>query len=157
MGRLAQTVIGAAVQPTVNEAPLSEQLGLTEDESEEPYHFHIYSHKHNTHITLTKPNRDAIISLSCGNIGFRKSARKHYDSAYQLGTYVLDKMNQKGLIKKIHKLEVVLRGFGQGREAVVKLLMGQEGAKLRPKIVRVSDATRLKFGGTRSKKPRRLG
>lgn len=136
---------------------LSENLAAPEDESTEPYHFHIYSHKHNTHITLTKPNRDALLSLSCGNLGFKKSNRKHYDSAYQLGAYVIDKMHQKGYANKINKMEVVLRGFGPGREAVVKVLMGNEGKLLRPKITRVSDSTRLKFGGTRSKKKRRLG
>lgn len=136
---------------------LSDNLAAPEDESTEPYHFHIYSHKHNTHITLTKPNRDALLSLSCGNLGFKKSGRKHYDSAYQLGAYVIDKMHQKGYANKINKLEVVLRGFGPGREAVVKVLMGNEGKLLRPKITRVSDSTRLKFGGTRSKKIRRLG
>ncbi|KAL2184563.1 translational machinery component [Thermothelomyces heterothallicus CBS 203.75] len=159
MNRLVQQVMRGTLRPG---EPGPDSLTDTLDASEEgnnpePYHFHIYSHKHNTHVTVTKPNRDAIISLSCGNLGFRKSGRKHYDSAYQLGAYVIDKMHQKGLVKSIHKLEVVLRGFGPGREAVVKVLMGNEGRLLRPKIVRVSDATRLKFGGTRSKKPRRLG
>lgn len=57
----------------------------------------------------------------------------------------------------IRQLEVVLRNFGPGREAVVKILLGSEGKALRSRIVRVMDGTRLKFGGTRSKKPRRLG
>jgi small subunit ribosomal protein S11 len=57
----------------------------------------------------------------------------------------------------IRNVEVVLRGYGKGREAVVKALMGNEGRGLRDKVIRVSDATRLKFGGTRSPKPRRLG
>jgi len=35
--------------------------------------------------------------------------------------------------------------------------LGTEGRLLRGKIGTVSDATRLKFGGTRSRKPRRLG
>ncbi|POS80847.1 mitochondrial ribosomal protein subunit S18 [Diaporthe helianthi] len=126
-------------------------------EDGEPYHFHIYSHKHNTHVTVTKPNRDAIVSLSCGNLGFRKSQRKHYDAAYQLGAYVIDRLQQQGLHTTIGSLEVVLRGFGPGREAITKVILGNEGRLLRSKIVKVSDATRLKFGGTRSKKPRRLG
>ena len=50
-----------------------------------------------------------------------------------------------------------MRGFGQGREAVTKALLGVEGQGIRGKIVKVSDATRLKFGGTRSRKIRRLG
>ncbi|KAK4042459.1 hypothetical protein C8A01DRAFT_44588 [Parachaetomium inaequale] len=158
MNRIVQNVMRSSLKPSeANSESLSETLGVQEDESPEPYHFHIYSHKHNTHITLTKPNRDALLSLSCGNLGFKKSGRKHYDSAYQLGAYAIDKMHQKGLVNKIHKLEVVLRGFGPGREAVVKVLMGNEGKLLRPKITRVADSTRLKFGGTRSPKMRRLG
>ncbi|KAK4204053.1 hypothetical protein QBC40DRAFT_273874 [Triangularia verruculosa] len=163
MDSLARSFVGNLVDPSKSNSSsgnLGEDMGidpLAEDLEQEPYHFHIYSHKHNTHVTVTKPNRDALISLSCGNLGFKHSGRKHYDSAYQLGAYVIDKMHQKGLTKKIHKLEVILRGFGAGREAVVKVLMGNEGKALRDKIVKVSDSTRIKFGGTRSKKPRRLG
>lgn len=122
----------------------------------EPYHFHIYSHKHNTHVTVTKPNRDPIVSMSCGNLGFRKSNRKQYDAAYQLGAYVIDKLQQQGWHNKIDSMEVSLRGFGPGREAVTKVLMGTEGRLLRDKVTKVSDSTRLKFGGTRSQRPRRL-
>lgn len=127
-----------------------------QEEEEEPYHFHILSHKHNTHVTVTKPNRDAILSLSCGNLGFRKSQRKSYDAAYQLGAYTIDKLLQQGWHHKIKKMEVCLRGFGQGREAVTKVLLGNEGKLLVNRIVQVSDTTRLKFGGTRSKNARRL-
>lgn len=123
----------------------------------EPFHFHIYAHKHNTHITVTKPNCGAILSLSAGNIGFKKSKRGSYDAAYQLCAHVLDKLNQGGWHRKITALEVVLRGFGQGREAATKVLLGNEGRLLRPHIKKVSDATKLKFGGTRSPAPRRLG
>lgn len=63
---------------------------------------------------------------------------------------------QRGFLREIQALELVLRDFGPGREAVTKILMGQEGAALRGRIVRVMDATRLKFGGTRSPRPRRL-
>ena len=122
----------------------------------EPFHFHIYSHKHNTHVTVTKPNRGAILSLSAGNIGFKKSKRGTYDAAYQLTAYVLDKLNQGGWHKIIRRMEVVLRGFGSGREAATKVLLGAEGKMLRHTIVKVSDATKLKFGGTRSKNPRRI-
>jgi small subunit ribosomal protein S11 len=157
MNRVAALFGDAASPDQPVSDSLTESLEMEEDQSFEPYHFHIYSHKHNTHITVSKPNRDALISLSTGNLGFRKAQRGTYDAAYQLGAYVIDKMHQKGLVKKIQRLEVILRGFGQGREAVVKVLMGNEGKPLRPKIVRVSDATRLKFGGTRSQKKRRLG
>ena len=57
---------------------------------------------------------------------------------------------------QIRHLEVVLRDFGPGREALTKILLGAEGRALRGRIIRVMDATRLKFGGTRSSNPRRL-
>ncbi|KAL8689819.1 MAG: hypothetical protein Q9218_004592 [Villophora microphyllina] len=123
----------------------------------QPHHLHIYSTKHNTHITLTSPTRQPIISVSSGTIGFRKAMRGSYDAGYQLGAYVLGRIQQQGLLTQIQQLEVVLRDFGPGREAVTKILLGSEGRNIRGRIIRVCDATRLKFGGTRSKKPRRLG
>ncbi|KFY12175.1 hypothetical protein V492_04044 [Pseudogymnoascus sp. VKM F-4246] len=128
----------------------------TKDRYEEPHHLHVYSTKHNTHITVTRPNRDPIISMSAGNIGFKNSQRKHYDTAFQLASYVFGRMKDTGLLLQIKKLEVVLRGFGQGREAVTKAILGVEGMPFRGKIVRVTDATRLKFGGTRSPRAKRL-
>ncbi|KAJ1334059.1 small subunit ribosomal protein S11 [Microdochium nivale] len=123
----------------------------------EPFHFHVYSHKHNTHVTVTKPNRDAIVSMSAGNLGFKKSKRGTYDAAYQLVAHVMDKLHQGNWHRNIHQLEIVLRSFGQGREAAIKILLGSEGRLFREKIVRISDDTRIKFGGTRSQNPRRLG
>ncbi|MCJ1418005.1 hypothetical protein MMC32_004350 [Xylographa parallela] len=122
-----------------------------------PHHLHVFSSKHNTHITLTRPDRNPIIAVSTGNLGFKKAARGTYDAAYQLGAYMMNRIQQEGLLAKIQQLELVLRGYGDGREAIKKILLGSEGMGLRPRIVRVTDATRLKFGGTRSKKPRRLG
>lgn len=136
--------------PTVNLIP-------ERDVEDEPHHFHVYATRHNTHITLTRPNREPIISLSCGNIGFRHSGRKHYDSAFQLASLVMTRIHERAIGRDIKGLELVLRGFGAGREAVTKALLGTEGRWLRGKVVKVTDATRLKFGGTRSKKPRRLG
>jgi small subunit ribosomal protein S11 len=54
-------------------------------------------------------------------------------------------------------LEIVMRGFGPGREAFTKAILGAEGRDIRSRISAVLDATRLKIGGTRSPKPRRLG
>jgi small subunit ribosomal protein S11 len=95
--------------------------------------------------------------MSTGNIGFKKAGRKTYDAAFQLAGYVMGRIQEQGLNMEINNLELTLRGFGLGREAVTKALLGSEGQFLRGKVVKISDATRLKFGGTRSKKPRRLG
>lgn len=69
----------------------------------------------------------------------------------------MGRIKQKGLLRQMNGIELSLRDFGQGREAMQKILLGSEGNYVRDKIVRVMDATRLKFGGTRGKKPRRLG
>ena len=121
-----------------------------------PHHLHVFSTKHNCHITLTDGNRQPLISVSSGNIGFRKAARGSYDAAFQLGAYVMERIQKQGIIKTIHAVELILRDFGPGREAFTKILMGNDGRILRDRVVRVMDATKLKFGGTRSKKPRRL-
>lgn len=122
----------------------------------EPFHLHIYAHKHNTHITFTRPNREPVISLSCGNIGFKKARRGEFDSAYSLTKYVLERLVHAGWQLKINRLELVLRGFGPGREATIKVLMSPDGKIFREKIIRVADSTRIKFAGTKSKNPRRL-
>ncbi|KAF2471909.1 translational machinery component [Lindgomyces ingoldianus] len=146
------------IPPTGQVNPLLYQnLQRREWEEEPRHHLHIYATKHNTHITLTKPNRNALISVSCGNIGFRKAGRGTYDAAYQLAAFVMSRIQDKGLLVDIQKMEVIYRGFGPGREAVTKAILGSEGRKIRDKIIRLSDATRLKFGGTRSPAPRRLG
>jgi small subunit ribosomal protein S11 len=123
----------------------------------QPYHLHVVSSKHNTHLTFTSPRGDPIISLTTGNIGFKKSNRGSYDAAYQLASHTFTKMRTPEIQRGMHRLELILRGFGQGRDAVTKAIMGVEGAWLRDRISRVTDATRLKFGGSRSPRPRRLG
>ena len=121
------------------------------------YHLHVYAHKHNTHITFTRPNFNPMLSLSAGNLSFRKANRGTYDAAYQLASYTFSRIQEQGWMNDIKNVEVILRGFGVGREALTKALLATEGRNLRSRIIRVTDATRLKFGGTRSEKPRRLG
>ncbi|TGZ83236.1 translational machinery component [Ascodesmis nigricans] len=122
---------------------------------EDEHHLHIYSHKHNTHLTFTCPKRNPLISWSAGNLGFRKAQRGTYDAAYQLTAKMLKTIEDRGIRPKA--VEVILRGFGKGREAAVKVLLGSEGRYLKPIIRRVTDSTRLKFGGTRNPSRRRLG
>lgn len=122
-----------------------------------PHHLHVYCHKHNTIITLTRPNGNPLLSIGCGQIGFRKAGRSGFDPAYQLSAHFMTQIQEKGFLMEIERLEVVYRGFGKGREAFTKVLLGNEGRHVRGLVARVSDSTRLKFGGTRSRHERRLG
>lgn len=154
----SQRLVMKALGKNIDTSPLSGDPGKAARPQAvvelEPHHLHIYSHKHNTHITLTQPDRKPLISLSCGNLGYRKSRRGTFDSAYSLTKYVLERITYTGI--QLDRLELVLRGFGPGREAAVKVLLSPEGKLFRERIIRVADSTRVKFGGTRSEKPRRL-
>ncbi|KAJ5275424.1 hypothetical protein N7505_003969 [Penicillium chrysogenum] len=116
-----------------------------------PHHLHVYCHKHNTILTLTRPNGSPLLSIGCGQIGFRKAGRSGFDPAYQLSAHVMNQIQEKGFLMEIERLEVVYRGFGKGRDAFTKVLLGHEGRHLRGLVARVTDSTRLKFGGTRSR------
>ncbi|KAJ5740789.1 hypothetical protein N7493_000661 [Penicillium malachiteum] len=122
-----------------------------------PHHMHVFTHKHNTIITLTRPNGSPIFSIGAGQIGFRKAGRGGFDPAYQLSAHVMTQIKERGLLLELKRLEIVYRGFGKGREAFTKVLLGNEGRHIRGLVSRVTDSTRLKFGGTRSRKVRRLG
>ncbi|PYH40014.1 mitochondrial 37S ribosomal protein uS11m [Aspergillus neoniger CBS 115656] len=122
-----------------------------------PYHLHVYCHKHNTIMTLTRPNGDPMLAKSCGHLGFRKSKRSGYEAAHQLASHVFGQIQERGFLLEIKRLEIIFRDFGQGREAVTKVLLGNEGRNIRGLVCRVTDSTRLKFGGSRSPRVRRLG
>lgn len=147
---------------TLMDASRSAEAGManrppTVDAFGDMHHLHVYATKHNTHLTLTRPNREPMLSLSTGNINFRKAHRGTFDAAYQLVTYTFLQIVEKGFMPSIQKLEVIMRGYGPGREAFQKALLGTEGRLIKPKVERVTDSTRLKFGGTRSPAKRRLG
>lgn len=94
--------------------------------------------------------------VSAGMLGFRKGNRAEYEAAYQVSSRLFKMIEEKKLLDQNAQVELILQDFGRGREAFTSALQGKEGAHVRPHIVRVTDRTRLKFGGARSKKLRRL-
>lgn len=96
------------------------------------------------------------IHVSAGQLGFRKSQRSEYEAGYQVTSHLFKQMEEKRLIGPNDKIELVLKDFGKGREAFLAALQGKEGSKIRNNIVRISDNTKLQFGGSRPKKLRRL-
>lgn len=53
-------------------------------------------------------------------------------------------------------LEIVMSQFGKGREAFLNALNGAEGNKIRRHVTRVTDNTKIKFGGVRPPRARRV-
>ncbi|GAA5929374.1 hypothetical protein JCM3775_002324 [Rhodotorula graminis] len=105
--------------------------------------------------------------VSAGNAGYKGAARGTYDAAVEVALRMFRKIQDlveppvlaggqrvKAAGPPPTELEVVWKGFGQGRDAVFRTLMGAEGDNVRGLVRRVTDATPLKVGGTRPKKRR---
>lgn len=96
------------------------------------------------------------LNFSTGQLGFKKAQRQDYEAAYQVSSKLFKTIEEKNYIGPNDKIELVLKNFGKGREAFLAALQGKEGMLIKNNIVRILDATVLKFGGNRSKKLRRL-
>lgn len=104
---------------------------------------------------LQLPHRTKI-HVSAGQLGFRKAQRAEYEAGYQVSARMFKLIEERNLLGPNDKIELVLKDFGKGREAFLAALQGKEGSKVKPNIVRISDNTKLRFGGSRPKKLRRL-
>ncbi|TNY22526.1 hypothetical protein DMC30DRAFT_348856 [Rhodotorula diobovata] len=134
----------------------------------QPYKLHVYSTRNNTILTLsTAPTTSTASSsegaaalqhpvawVSAGNAGYKGAARGTYDAAVEVALRMFRKIQDLAAGPPPTELEVVWKGFGQGRDAVFRTLMGAEGDGVRGLVRRVTDATPLKVGGTRPKKRR---
>ena len=162
--------ISQLAQQAANEAKSRPRSGVGPDE---PYHITVYAHKQNTIVAFTDPGRDIICTYSCGSLCLRHAQRKTFDASYQLASFLFRKMAEKswkiggkksaGATYMLNSddvrrrgIELVFRGYGTGREAFSRAVLGSEGRLVKPLITTVTDNTRLKFGGVRSPAVRRL-
>ncbi|KAI5964451.1 hypothetical protein KGF57_000943 [Candida theae] len=95
-------------------------------------------------------------SVTAGQLGFRKSQRQEYEAGFQVAAKMFKTIQERNYIGPNDKVELILKNFGKGREAFQAALLGKEGSYLKNNIVRISDATVIRFGGNRPKKLRRL-
>lgn len=96
------------------------------------------------------------VHVSAGQLGFRKAQRSEYEAGYQVSSRMFKLIEERNLLGPNDKIELILKDFGKGREAFLAALQGKEGSKVKPNIIRISDNTKLQFGGSRPKKLRRL-
>ncbi|KAF8603194.1 translational machinery component [Ceratobasidium sp. AG-I] len=132
-------------------------------QSDQVYHLHVKSTSNNTIITLTDPQGGALKggSASGGTVGFKGVGKSGYEAGYQCALRIFARIAElKRTVNRAHgdlKIELLLNGmFGQGREAMYRALMTQDGEHVRQIISRVTDTTRIRVGGTRPKKRRVL-
>lgn len=94
------------------------------------------------------------IHLTCGNLGFRKAQRGEYEAAFQTTVKMFQLMEERNFLE--HNLEINMRNFGKGRQAFEAALLGKEGVNVRAKVKKFVESTKLKFGGVRAPRERRL-
>ncbi|CUA71388.1 hypothetical protein RSOLAG22IIIB_04603 [Rhizoctonia solani] len=131
--------------------------------TDQVYHLYVKSTNNNTLITLTDPHGNALKGGSAygGTVGFKGVAKSGYEAGYQCALRIFSRISE--LKKTVNpalgdlKIELHLNGmFGQGREAIYRALMTQEGEHVRNLINKVTDTSRIRVGGTRPKKRRIL-
>ena len=146
------------------------------------YYLHCLTSHSNTLLTLTNHKHEPIMWTSAGLCGFKKAARGGYEAGFRSMLTMLGKMKQKEdedaalAIKsrvdprhvqktqakkqkppfRPRRIQLIIKDFGLGREAIATVLTSQEGDHYRTKITSIVDATPLKFGGVRARAKRRL-
>jgi len=139
--------------PTPN--PLRSNAGAIAQTEKPVYHLHWKSTKHNTVATLTNNQGNIIAWESGGRCGFKHARRGEYEAGYQCAVRIFKRIEEQLADRSFH-LELLYKGFGQGRQALDSVLLTSEGETVRPIITRLTDRTPLKIGGTRARKARRL-
>lgn len=104
----------------------------------------------------------AVAWVSAGSAGYKGASRGTYDAAVEVSLKMFKKIQELktptvgpgGLKKKViwpppTDLEVVWKGFGQGRDAVFRTLMSGEGDGVRGLVKQVTDAVSV-LGGFKS-------
>ena len=139
-----------------NSNPL--RLSLSQHATVQSYRIHVNCTPNNTHIVMSdalgRPLKAG--SWSGGSCGFKGVNRSGYEAGYQCAVRAFARVKQLAQEGAAPRIEVLFKGFGLGREAVVKALMTSEGDDVRPYVTRVTDNTPIKIGGTRARKTRRL-
>lgn len=151
-----------------NNNPL--RLDLSQLATLQIYRIHVACTPNNTHILISDPRGNPLKASrwTGGSCGFKGVNRSGYEAGYQCAVRAFARIKQLaeeegsssvgagvGLVPRA-RFEVLFSGFGQGRDAVFKALMTSEGDEVRPYVVRVTDNTPIKIGGTRARKTRRL-
>lgn len=132
------------------------------------YKLRVFASRNNTILTLTttpgatssehspEDPHHAVAWVSGGSAGYKGASRGTYDAAVEISLRMFKKIadlvnppvGTGGQRKKVvwaapTDLEIVWKGFGQGRDAVYRTLMGGEGDEVRPLVRRVTDAVRF--------------
>ncbi|KAF7301478.1 putative 37S ribosomal protein S18, mitochondrial [Mycena indigotica] len=119
------------------------------------HRLHCHSTRTNTINTFTDANGAIIAWFSGGSCGFKKRNRSTYEAGYQCAIRMFEKIKTHAAKEKDFRVDLFVKGFGQGREALLKSLATAQGDDVRRYITSITDRTPIKIGGTRSRKMKR--
>ncbi|WVR00162.1 hypothetical protein IAU59_007304 [Kwoniella sp. CBS 9459] len=149
--------------PGVRWAIESSQIGAGDSSSLPTHTLHVKSSRNNIILSLTDGLGPIFSTVSGGtDRTFKNSQRSSYEAATQASTKMFDKIVKwAGDLPRSQaykpRIRVAFSGlFGMGREAFAGALSGPEGQEMRTLVSRVEDRTKIKIGGARAPKPRRL-
>lgn len=108
---------------------------------------HVYATFNNTIVTVTDLNGGKLLGSSAGACGFRGSKKGTAYAAQIAGEKVAEQAKQQHGMQKV---DVFVRGVGQGRDTAIRALVSQDLI-----LESITDKTGIPFGGTRPKKARR--
>lgn len=119
--------------------------------------------------STNKTYGQTVARTSCGQLGFRKAQRSTFEAATKTALRMFDMIDglEEGRDRKrkdgsrvtdpkVTGIELIFKGYGQGRDAIVAALQTDRGKRVGALVRRVTDATPIKVGGTRPRKRRML-
>ena len=114
-------------------------------EHEPGYFFvHAVSVTRNIHVTICDHKHNPVIAVSAGQLGKKHSKRGTPEAAYDTTVRALERLAISPF--EVRQVELVLKGFGNGRRGFLQAIMGPKGEFVKRKVVRVTDATPLQIG-----------
>jgi small subunit ribosomal protein S11 len=140
-------------QPTSSMPVPIPQLRRTHEQEEGYIYIHCVAITKNTHVTITNYKRNPIIAMSGGRVGLKHSKRNGQEAGFSIAVKAFEKLAQSKY--NVEKVELVVKGFGQGRRGFLGAIDSPAGAFIKRKIVRITDATPLQIGGTPARNEKR--
>lgn len=108
---------------------------------------YVQSTYNNTKVLLTDSKGNAIVSSSCGALGFRGAKKGTPFAAAKVGETLAEHAASLGL----KEVEVIVKGVGSGREASIRSFVAK-GVQIKS----IKDVTPVAFNGPKQRKPRRV-
>ena len=135
-------------------APIKKQSNTASSNKKKKYPkiasglLHVKTSSNNTIISLTDDNGNLIIWCGAGRVGFKGSKKSSAYAAEQAAKHILNEAKANCGLKE---LGVICKWVGLGRDGAFKAINELGGIDIKY----ILEATPLRFGGTKGKRPKR--